>query len=119
MDDDQFIYESMKVLLSSAFTSLHFFTKPQLLIEAIKNKPPHCLLIELNLLPENGLAIYRTLQSLSIAPPTIFLSTYNDTDTVVKTMQAGALDFIEKPFTTARLISALDLAIDSYQASYR
>ena len=115
LDDDVSVYSSMALLLSNIDAKLHFFTILDNLIHAINNAPPDCLLVELNLKPDNGLVIFEALKSLNIDPPTIFLSTHNSTSTAVEAMKAGALDFIEKPFTETRLINAIIGVIDSHQ----
>jgi two-component system response regulator FixJ len=115
MDDNNSVYKSMKMLLANINVHLYFFTSKEELIHAIKKSFPHCLLIEYNLQPDNGLSIYNELKLQEIAPPTIFLSTYSDTSTAVNAMRAGAVDFIEKPFTEARIIKAIKQVIDANQ----
>lgn len=109
MDDDHSVYDSMSLLLSHINIQLDFFKHIHELQQSIDKTPPLCLLIELNLKPYCGLDIY---QSLSVPPPTIFLSTYCNTKMAVKVMQTGAIDLIEKPFSEQRLITSIKNIID-------
>jgi len=117
MDDDIPVYASLSLLLSQLNIQLTLFRSLDKLTQAIEHYAPDCLLIEYNLQPENGLLIYEALKHQAIAPPTIFLSTYSDITTAVKVMRAGALDFIEKPFTELRILAAIKQLIDTSQST--
>ena len=117
MDDDLPVYSSLSLLLSQLNIQLTLFRSLDKLVKAIEHSAPDCLLIEYNLQPENGLLIYEALKYQTIAPPTIFLSTYSNITTAVKVMQAGAFDFIEKPFTESRLLTSIKQLIDTSQSS--
>ena len=117
LDDDESIYTSMSLLLSYINMKLCFFKSTEALASAIKKKPPHCLFIELNLKPIDGLSIYLSLKEKGILTPTIFLATHSNTSTAVDIMRAGAFDFIEKPFTENRLIKSCQQIIDIHQTN--
>jgi DNA-binding NtrC family response regulator len=57
---------------------------------------------------EEGLAFLRWLQQSNIEVATIALTAWSNTDLVVKAMQLGANDFIEKPWKNKQLLHAIE-----------
>ncbi len=57
---------------------------------------------------EEGLAFLRWLQQSNISVATIALTAWSNTDLVVKAMQLGANDFIEKPWKNKQLLHAIE-----------
>ena len=57
---------------------------------------------------EEGLAFLRWLQQSNISVATIALTAWSNTDLVVKAMQLGAGDFIEKPWKNKQLLHAIE-----------
>ena len=49
--------------------------------------------------------------------PVVFISGYNDTETVVQTIKAGAEDFLIKPVTSGVLLAAIERAIARHDVS--
>ena len=66
---------------------------------------------------EEGLAFLRWLQQANINVATIALTAWSNTDLVVKAMQLGASDFIEKPWKNKQLLHAVEqqLALSQLQ----
>jgi len=61
------------------------------------------MLLDLKLPGMSGLELIRALQQEGIAVKTIIISAHGTVETAVESMKAGALDFIEKPFTPDEL----------------
>ncbi|PCI61578.1 MAG: sigma-54-dependent Fis family transcriptional regulator [Gammaproteobacteria bacterium] len=66
---------------------------------------------------EEGLAFLRWLQQAKFNVATIALTAWSNTDLVVKAMQLGASDFIEKPWKNKQLLHAVEqqLALNQLQ----
>ena len=59
----------------------------------------------------DGLELQTRLDALNIPLPVIVMTGYGDVQTAVRAMQAGAVDFIEKPFDDASLVAAIEAAL--------
>ena len=73
--------------------------------------------------PANDLTKHRRglnvhgLTQLGSTLPIVFLSGYPDVPTTVKTIKAGAEDFLTKPVTSELLLRAVEQAMAHYEAS--
>jgi two-component system response regulator FixJ len=62
-------------------------------------------------MPEmDGLEVQQALNERGITMPVIILTGHGDISIAVRAMKAGAVDFIEKPFEKAVLMSAIEAA---------
>jgi two-component system NtrC family response regulator len=74
-----------------------------LAIELIKNEEFDLIFCDLLMPDVDGMQIIDNVQKFSPQTPIIIFSAYGTIDRAVAAMQAGAFDFIEKPFDTNRL----------------
>ncbi|MFQ5412643.1 MAG: response regulator transcription factor, partial [Phycisphaerae bacterium] len=76
---------------------------------------PGCLVLDIRMPGMSGLELQDKLAKLKIGIPIIILSAHGDVETAVRVMHAGAVDFIRKPYDTARLLDRLcqALALDT------
>jgi RNA polymerase sigma factor (sigma-70 family) len=57
------------------------------------------------------------LSKLGSSLPIVFLTGFGDISTTVRTIKAGAEDFLTKPVTSERLLGAIEKAIARHEAS--
>lgn len=69
-----------------------------------------CLLVDAYLPGMSGLALLRYLRAAGTMPPSIMITGSGDVALAVDAMKAGALDFIEKPFSSPALLASLQRA---------
>lgn len=63
-------------------------------------------------MPEkNGLALLEELKALGISAPVVMMSGQGDIETAVRATKLGALDFLEKPISTEKLLLTVDNAL--------
>jgi two-component system, LuxR family, response regulator FixJ len=66
-------------------------------------------------MPEmDGLELQRQLKTRNIGLPVIVITGHGDVPLAVEAMKAGAVDFLEKPFSDDKLLSAIRVAIDRH-----
>jgi response regulator of citrate/malate metabolism len=68
---------------------------------------PDLVLLDLYLPDEHGLALMRRLQDLGPAPDVMVISAARDVDSIRTSLQLGAVHYLVKPFTFARLSERL------------
>jgi FixJ family two-component response regulator len=72
------------------------------------------------MLPDlNGLDLQKRLTTDRVAMPIIFISGHGDVPTAVSAMKAGAVEFLNKPYSDEMLLSAIQKAIECSDAALR
>ncbi|MBM4280795.1 MAG: hybrid sensor histidine kinase/response regulator [Deltaproteobacteria bacterium] len=84
----------------------------------LAREPLDVLLLDLNMPDINGLAVCRAIRgSPAMADvPIMFLTASHDERTVVSCLQAGANDYISKPFAEAILQARVDMVVRAHRA---
>jgi DNA-binding response OmpR family regulator len=79
-------------------------------VEAARGVSPDCILLDVTLGPEDGLERCRSLKAdpVTASIPVILLSGRADPASVARGLEAGADDFVPKPFTSAELRARID-----------
>jgi signal transduction histidine kinase len=79
---------------------------------------PDVLLLDLNMPDINGLAVCRAVRGAAATAdvPIMFLTASHDERTVVSCLQAGANDYISKPFAEAVLQARVDMIVKAHRA---
>ena len=81
--------------------------------------PPRCLVLDVRMPGMSGLALQEKLAAEGIRIPIIMISGSADVQTAVRAMNAGALDFFEKPFHWQSLLERIHKAIEQDAAGRR
>ena len=106
LDDDAAVRHSLGRLLQIAGYRVELYETPFVLIDALPNIEPGCLLLDVRMPGIDGLSLQTRLRETELA--LILMTGQGDIDMAVRAIQAGAVDFLEKPFSDVRLIAALD-----------
>jgi len=80
-------------------------------LEAIAADIPDAILLDLQLPDMNGKEILDEVHARALPSVVIVITAHGSVDVAVEVMQAGAFDFVEKPFTADRLFVTLDNAL--------
>jgi two-component system response regulator FixJ len=80
-------------------------------LEAAPRLRAGCLLVDLATPGLDGSALQTQLRALGVTLPVIATAPKTDVTTVVKTMKAGAADFIEGPLDDQRLLAAIEAVL--------
>jgi FixJ family two-component response regulator len=83
------------------------------------NNRSGCLLLDVRIPGLSGPELQGRLHEAGSTLPIVFVSAYNDINTVVQTVRAGAEDFLIKPVTSDVLLAAIERAIARYDVSRR
>ena len=76
-----------------------------------------CLLVDVKIPGLGGPELQARLHEAGSTLPVVFVSAYNDINTVVQTVKAGAEDFLLKPVTSDVLLAAIERAIARHDVS--
>lgn len=76
-------------------------------IKFLQNEKPKLVILDISLPDGNGFNLYeKNIKNKNI--PTIFLTAKDDEDDIVKGLEAGAEDYITKPFSIRELIARIN-----------
>ena len=81
------------------------------LLKALPGHEAACILLDVQMAGLNGPKLQECLRELGCKLPIVFVSGYGDIPTTVKTIKAGAEDFLVKPVDKAQLLSAIEEAL--------
>ena len=110
LDDDEPVRRSLERLLRSAEFEPVTFEHPDAFLIAAKTIKTGCLLLDIRLRGMNGLEVQQHLNTIRRDLPVIVVTAQGDTQTAVHAMKAGAIDFLEKPYSDRALLSSIELA---------
>jgi two-component system response regulator FixJ len=111
VDDDEDIRRTISLLVRSVGLADECYATAQEFLEHFDPRKAGCLVLDLRMPGMSGLELQRTLRSCLAAPPVIFLSGHGEIPVAIQALQAGAVDFIEKPFRTEALLDRIREAI--------
>ena len=112
VDDEIEMLDGLKKILShrSEF-ELTFKNDPREAIQNMSIKKYDLIITDLKMNDVSGLDILRSAISSNPKGKTIMISGYGTVEASVEAMRIGAFDFIEKPFTSKKLFSCIDRAL--------
>lgn len=117
VDDDESVRRSVGFMLkTSGFHVQPYGSGTELLKEA-RTLDRGCILLDIRMPGMDGLEVQEALKEAGVSLPIIIMTGHGDVPLSVKAMKAGAVDFIEKPFEKAVLLSALEQGFASLRRS--
>lgn len=112
IDDDEAVCRSLKSLMESVHLQARTFTTPQAFLDSYNPGDAGCLVVDLRMPGMSGLQLQERLAERGIQIPIIFITGHGDVKMAVRALQAGAVDFLEKPFHDQDLLDRIQLALD-------
>lgn len=100
VDDDEFQHTLLKKMLAATNVDLSFASSGSAAIEMLATLTPHLILMDVDMPDVTGIETTRRLKAdKALAKiPVIMITGHSDRSVVVASLQAGAIDFIVKPF---------------------
>lgn len=111
-DDDEAVRDSLQVLLEAAGYRVRTFASGSEFLSAARPKGDACLVIDVRMPGLGGLEVQERLQAEGAALPVVVITGHGDVPLAVRAMKAGAADFVEKPFTEAAILGAVERAFE-------
>lgn len=112
VDDDQEVRDALQLLMESVGLAVETFESAQAYLDAFDATRPGCLVLDVRMPGMGGLDLQVYLKSESLHPPIIIITGHGDVPMAVRAVQAGAVDFIEKPFNDQSLLDSVHRAIE-------
>ncbi len=98
VDDDSATLDSLAKLIGAIFPRVETYSSAGDFLDGYDLSTPGCLVLDVAMPGMSGLELHEKLIDADIQLPVIFITGHANVRMAVGAMQAGAVDFIEKPF---------------------
>jgi len=114
VDDDPRMLRLVRDALSAAGYAPLVTGEPNELAKIIRAEMPRLVLLDLILPGQDGIELMQQIPELSDLP-VIFISAYGRDETVARALEAGAADYIVKPFSPTELVARVRAALRRHE----
>ncbi len=115
IDDDSAIRSSLCFMLKHAGYDTQMAVSPKEAIEIVRNTSPQLILMDMNFSlstsGEEGLTLLKQVKIFRPTVPVILITAWGSIQLAVQGMQAGAFDFVTKPWNNAALMQRIETAL--------
>lgn len=111
VDDDSAVRTALVRLLAAHGYAVRPHGSGEGLLASLAHDAHGCVILDLNLEGQGGLAVQQRVASSDRALPIIFLTGCGDVPTCAGAMRGGAVDFLTKPVDEAVLLEAVARAV--------
>jgi two-component system response regulator FixJ len=119
IDDDESVRHALAFLLATSGMAVRVHESGTAFLETLEGLQGGCIVTDIRMPGIDGLALQRRLTELGVNLPVIVMTGHGDVPLAVEAMKAGAVDFIEKPFDDAVLLTAIQSALGRYEEQGR
>ena len=117
VDDDEAVRSSLRLLLKSVGQVPEALGSAREFLKKYDPAQPGCLVLDVRMPEMSGLELQEKLNLLGAVIPVIFITGHGDIPMAVEAMQAGAFDFLQKPFRDQDLIDRIQRALEKDRAN--
>jgi FixJ family two-component response regulator len=117
VDDDEAVRSSLRLLLKSVGLVPTALGSAREFLDKYDPAQPGCLVLDVRMPGMSGIELQETLNRQGAVIPVIFITGHGDVPMAVEAMQAGAFDFLQKPFRDQDLIDRIQRALERDRAS--
>lgn len=111
VDDDAVVARSLRWLIESVGLKVETFSSAAEFLAYYRQERPGCLVLDVRMPVMSGLELQKQLKAQGIMLPIIFITGHGGVQMAVSALQAGAIDFVEKPFDDQYMIDLVQRAI--------
>ncbi|MES9966469.1 MAG: response regulator transcription factor [Sedimenticola sp.] len=112
VDDDQEVRDALQLLMESVGLNVETFGSAQEYLDQFDPGRPGCLVLDIRMPGMSGLDLQARLAAENIHPPIVIITGHGDVPMAVRAVQAGAVDFVQKPFNDQQLLDSVHRAIE-------
>ncbi len=116
IDDEAAIRESLQTLLEFEGYSVEVANDGEEGLTRIAERPFDLVLLDFALPERNGVEILREIRERDSELPVIMITAYGTVENAVNAMQAGATNFIQKPWDNEKLLADVRTAVGRRRA---
>ncbi|MFR5887556.1 MAG: response regulator transcription factor, partial [Oscillospiraceae bacterium] len=114
IEDDENLRSVMATMLGAAGYQVILAETCNLAITLFTSHLPDVSILDLGLPDMNGIRFLEFVRKSSLSPIIVLSARNNDTDKVLA-LDAGANDYVTKPFSSAELLARIRMVLRNYQ----
>lgn len=118
VDDDSAVRSSLSFMLKRARYEVKAAAGPREAIEIVRAESPALILMDMNFTlsttGEEGLTLLKQVKIFRPHVPVILMTAWGSIELAVQGMQAGAFDFVTKPWNNAALLQRIETALQLF-----
>lgn len=111
VDDDDAVRDSLALLFETAGLAAEAYPSAETFLDAYRPERPGCLVLDVSMPGMSGTDLQTELNRRDVRLPIIFLTAHGDIPMTVRTIKAGAVDFLTKPVQAKPLLERVQAAI--------
>lgn len=111
VDDSPDVRNSLSWLVESVRVKARACGSAEQFLAACDSDQPGCLVLDLRMPGMGGMQLLESLEAKGIHLPVIVFTGHGEVESAVRAMKAGALDFVEKPFTQQGILEKIQYAL--------
>ena len=119
VDDEEAIRTSVGFLLRTNGYTVKSYASGVAFLGAASRETSGCVLLDIRMPELDGLTVQARLAERGLTLPVIMLTGHGDIALAVRSIKAGAVEFLEKPFQKAALLATLEDAFRRIDAADR
>jgi two-component system response regulator TtrR len=112
VDDDAAVRDSLRWVIESNGWKVEAHPSAEAFLNNYTPNQLGCLILDVRMPGMSGPELQKLLHERQYSIPIIFISAHGTVPTAVRAMQAGAVDFIMKPFDNATLLERIDKCVE-------
>ena len=116
IDDDSAIRTSLSFMLKRAKYEVQAVATPKEAMAVVRSVCPELILMDMNFSlttsGDEGITLLKQVKIFQPDAPVILMTAWGSIDLAVKGMQAGAFDFVTKPWNNAALMQRIETALE-------
>jgi two-component system response regulator FixJ len=111
VDDDEDVRRALAFLLGTAGLAVRVYESANALLDKLDRLQSGCIVSDVRMPGVDGIQLLQHLKAKNVTLPVIVMTGHADVTLAVGAMKAGAVDFIEKPFSDDVLLAAIQAAL--------
>ena len=113
VDDDEAVRDSLQALLQAKRYAAKTYGSAEAFLAAHPSSPEGCAIVDVRMPGMDGIALLNRLRERGHLIPVIVVTGHADIPLAVQAMKAGAVDFVEKPYSNDTIIELVHRALAS------
>ena len=107
VDDEESIRKSLRRLLMAADLDALVYASGQEFLDALRERQPDCLVLDLQMPGLTGLEVQRALMAAGVRFPTIIITAHDEPEARARCISAGVAAYLCKPLHDEMLLDAI------------
>ena len=112
VDDDESVRQALKSLLGSVGLHAETFASGEEFLDSSYLSHTDCLIADVRMPGMSGLELQDRLKAANSPIPIIFISAHDNGEARTRGLRAGAVDFLQKPFSEDSLLRAISTCLE-------